>query len=878
MIFSTSLKAATRTTVSDGLYNSASNWNCSCVPSSSDDIVINHRISTTSSANVQSVKIKSGAYLEINSGTFTVAQSFKINAGGEFKNKSTALFKGDYILNGVHSGTGLIKLQTGGNISGVGSFTNTKGLEIKNGDYSILVGSNLDLSSASITLRSYVDIQNYGQVTIYRLLGNGTNHWHNRSGAILDNEWYITPGMHIDAEYTNNTVIYSRPGTSNQYLIPADDGYYNLILSGTGLTSKKKPTGDLRVINDLDINNVTFDVKKSTIISDVHVGGDWNNNGGRFTPRTGTVTFNGTGSVHCHTGLEGFFDVVCSGAPRLETDIAIESEIFISNQLLAQGNDIYVEGDWTCIGDYVGDEGSVVFQGISDSYSSGATNFDNVVIDKTSPAKVIASGTMNVYETLSMDNGVLTTNDNVVIASNAAGTGRLGVMGSATFNGDLVVERYMSFAQNGWHLIGAGVNSMSIAEWNDDFITTGFTGADWPSYSFCSITKYDETLSGHKDIGVSNITSAAESVTAGEGRRAYIAAGENKLSVKGPAITGPFSWGLTYTPSGSSTDDGWNLVSNPYASTIDWDDTGNWSRSGLNDAIYAWVSEDEQYSSYIAGVGTNGGSRYIPSSQAFWVQTDAMLPTMSIVEDVKVDEEVAFKNLNDISYFKIQMTTSNNKEDEIALRIDENATSVFDNEYDAHKLRSANANLPSIALRTDDYIETSIYSFAEVNQDIMIPMVIHVGFTGDVAFSMTDFENFPDAERCMIFDALSDEYHQLRTNESVVINLSAGDYENRFFVVLTPGLNNSPDRSLAPLAGHKVWSAGETIFLQNSLNTDSQVDLNIYNAAGQLLVSEKGILLQNIYRTSVPAGSEGVLIVELIDLVTGETTVERIVK
>lgn len=878
MSISTSLQAATRTSVADGNYTSSSTWDCSCIPANTDDIIVGHTVTSTGNRTVSNVQVLTGAKLDVASGTFTVAQDISIDGGAIFKNNGTAVLKGNYNLLGFHRGTGLVRFDTGGELSGNGRYLNTKGIEFRNGTYHFLAGSDLDLTSSTITLKSNVKLLNFGKLTIYRILGNGTNQIHNRTGSEFVNEWYISLGVHIVADYPNNIFTYSMQGVSNQNVLPADDGYDILNLNGNTLNSKKRPTDDIYVINELNINNATFDVKRSAVISDVQIGGDWNNNSGRFTPRTGTVTFSGSGSVNCHTGLEGFYEVICSGAPRLDVDISVSSEIFISNQLYAQGNDIYLDGDWTCTGTYGGGEGSVVFQGTSGAYISGTTDFDNLIINKTLPGDVTISGQTRIFETLSMDNGVVNTSDNLIIASNSTRTGRLGVMGSGTFNGDLIVERYMNFPENGWHLIGSSVTGMSIAEWNNDFITTGFTGSDWPAYAFCSITRYDETVPGDKDLGDTNIASTAEAVAVGEGRRAYIAAGYNKLSVKGPAVTGPVSWGLSYTDTGNPLDDGWNLVSNPYASTIDWDDTGNWTRVGVKDAVYSWVSEDEQFSSYIAGVGTNGGSRYIPSSQAFWVQTEALVHSMSIVEDAKVDQEQAFRTQEDIKHFKITMTTSNGRTDEVAIRMDDEASREFDSNLDAYKLYSTNNNLPAIGLKSADGVVSSVYSIAEIDEQYMIPMNLHVGVAGAVDFAMTGFENFPAAIRCLIYDAETDEYHQVRETSSLSMDLAEGDYENRFFIVLVPRVVNNPDRNMLGASDLQVWSNENQLFIKNTESANSQVELTIYNGLGQSIFSETNLQIQDVHRMTLPQGTKGLMIIEIRDLETGVKTVERIVR
>lgn len=77
---------------------------------------------------------------------------------------------------------------------------------------------------------------------------------------------------------------------------------------------------------------------------------------------------------------------------------------------------------------------------------------------------------------------------------------------------------------------------------------------------------------------------------------------------------------------------GFNLVGNPYASTIDWDTFSNTSSSAaiygpnVGKAIYVFNYTNKNYGTYQAGggtTGTNNASRYIASGQGFFVVASA---------------------------------------------------------------------------------------------------------------------------------------------------------------------------------------------------------------------------------------------------------------
>jgi hypothetical protein len=83
-------------------------------------------------------------------------------------------------------------------------------------------------------------------------------------------------------------------------------------------------------------------------------------------------------------------------------------------------------------------------------------------------------------------------------------------------------------------------------------------------------------------------------------------------------VKGDFDFAPTNEFSGTGVaNDGWNLIANPYPSAIDWDAASGWNKVNVNNAVYIYQADLDQYSTYIAGVGVNGGSRFIASSQGF---------------------------------------------------------------------------------------------------------------------------------------------------------------------------------------------------------------------------------------------------------------------
>ena len=152
---------------------------------------------------------------------------------------------------------------------------------------------------------------------------------------------------------------------------------------------------------------------------------------------------------------------------------------------------------------------------------------------------------------------------------------------------------------------------------------------------------------------------------------------------------------ISYTDSGSPVDDGWNQVNNPFPSTIDWDLT---IRNGsVNGTVAVWNTATLTYD-YWDGSG-NLTDGLIASGQAFWVQTNAAGPTLTIPESAKVADVTSFLRVSTetITNRLIISLEQGSKIDRTYIHFREDATDGFDSQLDGRKLRNGIFNLSTVA-------------------------------------------------------------------------------------------------------------------------------------------------------------------------------------
>ncbi|MFZ1689253.1 MAG: hypothetical protein WAU70_17655, partial [Flavobacteriales bacterium] len=702
------VQAQTVTSIANGSAASPSTWSCNCVPGAAHNIVVGHTLTATGTRTYKSVRVTaSGNFTKTASGGFDILTTLDIDAGGIFRNNGVLDVHGNYICDGIHAGTGAVRL-TGINktISGTGSITNGRQLTIRTGDKTILAGTNLVKSSNNVLVNG-VTVTNLGSIDLQAITGNGT--WINGANAYLRVRVAIRNQLQLRASAVGNTVAYVRIDSSAQVIVdPVDGAYHHLILPSHTTTKKRKPDADLVVNGDLTISDCTFDVRRALVDHDVTVKGNWTNTTGILTPRNRTITLGGSTVTHVVQPVaQPFYNLTISGTDTVKIDqaITVNGDMIINGILDVQdpGNSgIDVNGAWTCNGTLVPRYGKVVLSGSNAQTMAGESFFHDLRIENSSSTGVtIASGPQHVLGALELADGDLAANGILHIASNPEhGDARVAPITGGTISGNVRVFRYIDAGATNWRFLTAPVSGRTLQDWQDDFFTSGYPGSAFPSFPFTSIYGYNEAAPGTEDDGFSAASGSTETIAQGEGY--WVWCGDSLggtapflIDVNGPLYTGDRLLPVAYTNNGNPGGDGWTMVGNPYASAIDWDAPG-WTKTNINNAIYIWDPDAENFAGYVGGVSINGGSRYIASSQAFWVQANAPAPVLRATENVKTAMAVGFKSGSNMDLLRLRVV-GNGMADETVLRTEAGATSGFDGDYDAYEKFSATIAAPSIS-------------------------------------------------------------------------------------------------------------------------------------------------------------------------------------
>ncbi len=150
--------------------------------------------------------------------------------------------------------------------------------------------------------------------------------------------------------------------------------------------------------------------------------------------------------------------------------------------------------------------------------------------------------------------------------------------------------------------------------------------------------------------------------------------------------------------------DGWLLTGNPYPCALDWELLDK--SDDITATVYYYDDNIDNYAYYQdGGTSVNGGTRYIPMGQAFFVKTNDQTNggSISILASARVHNDQGFwKNEDDEPQILRLKVVDNDYFDETVIKFDDRANNSFDDNFDAFKHFSWNYVVPQIFSLSDD--------------------------------------------------------------------------------------------------------------------------------------------------------------------------------
>ncbi len=312
---------------------------------------------------------------------------------------------------------------------------------------------------------------------------------------------------------------------------------------------------------------------------------------------------------------------------------------------------------------------------------------------------------------------------------------------------------------------------------------------------------------------------AAETVTT------YTSPSAVTLSTTGTLNQGPIlvkSWynsgGVTLGYSGSGTASttnyavrGFNLVGNPYASSIDWSTFSNSSSAaaiyGVNIAPTVWIfnPHSKAYDTYnaLTHIATGNASNIIPTGQGFFVQATAVSPTLTFQEAAKTSTQVASGNLlmdrrvalhaataqgAYDSYLRLNLITDTANAVDMVVGFNSNTSTAYDQQLDA-KFVKGSGSLQTLASISSDSVKTAVkwLPFPKKSLSQVIKLFVNASNYGTYTLQRTDFKAIPAIYDVWLMDNYKKDSLDIRNNTTYIFDITTDTNSyggNRFTLVI----------------------------------------------------------------------------------------------
>ncbi len=407
----------------------------------------------------------------------------------------------------------------------------------------------------------------------------------------------------------------------------------------------------------------------------------------------------------------------------------------------------------------------------------------------------------------------------MLLESDATGTASLVQFGDGDIilgsKGSISTERFLS--QDAWHYLSNPI---------DDANTGVYTGLymmwwDEPAWLWNWVLSADSVLA--VDM---------------QGYALWSDGADATVTYTGSLNTGVKSINLTNTPGTPNPEDysGFNLVGNPYPSTVNWnnDDGSGWTRTNLDNAIWIWNQTAGNYGTYVkdALAGTNGVDSIIPQNQAFFVHCNNVAGGSVTVDDDAREHNTKeiLKASNSLSQYLIIGAEGNDYADEFIINVNPLSTLNFDSQFDAKKKRGID-EAPQAYTITTDQSELSINSIPELSDQMIIPVGFKVGVDGIYELTIDEIEGL---ESIPVYLEDLKENQIINFSEELNYSFTAlnSDEPNRF--LLHFGIMTGNDE-IKVSDDCNIYSFNQNIYVHTPENVEGHI--NVFNMVGQEVVN-----------------------------------------
>ena len=637
--------------------------------------------------------------------------------------------------------------------------------------------------------------------------------------------------------------------------------------------SAAQVTGDglPATVNNLTFNNtggiVTF-TSACTVTRDFSLTSGSVANLSTFTHPTGSLTLGGAGQptgTYGHTG---------SGATYIN-DTYFDAATGIVNNASPAGTWLGITStDWFTTSNWSGGtpgSGTDVIISSSATYqpviSGSVTALSNsAVINYGASLTIAPNGSATIPS--------LTNNGTLSINSASSGIGSL-MTDTYSGTGTSNIQLYLTGGGGDnawkWHYISSPVqntpitvfngNTQNLAQYDESLVTgsvhqgwVAATDGYWYSDETEPYTYYPAKVFSTLELGKGY---------------AYYFGSEQTYTISGPINTGAVNVPLAYNTGNSGVSDiiGFNLIGNPFTSTLNWNVVDDYIGPNISTAIYA-TKDYTLYPAWNNGTATDGGTPYIVPMQAFFVEALATGQTLNLPVSAKshlFDGPIRdrFKGSEEevIPLVRLLLKGDGNSRDAV-VRFDEKAQLTFDTNFDAYSLGKG---LGPMSLWTKlEGIDYAINAIPYPETSIDIPVAMHAETAGTFTLSSNELNGL-ELYSVTLRDKTTNTIVDLKKGSELSFSISAGQYEDRFVLTIS-SISTGTEEIELPENAFNIYSFNEMLNivpLSDEWN-GKQGSVRIIDLTGKSILENRNLEFWKNSLIQLPvSGMKGIYIVEI---------------
>ncbi|MGZ4043910.1 MAG: T9SS type A sorting domain-containing protein, partial [Bacteroidia bacterium] len=544
----------------------------------------------------------------------------------------------------------------------------------------------------------------------------------------------------------------------------------------------------------------------------------------------------------------GYYNLKIAGASGTKTlpaaTIVAKNLTINSNNTLNSNNfDLTVGGNWANSGTFTASVGkTVTFNGSTAqtvSNTLGTTTFKRILINNLNGVTLI-TGTYILDEVLTVSAGTFNTGGRpFTMTSNAAQTARIAPIGATgAIAGNFTIQRYITARDTTYADLASPVQSSTFADWDNELPAISYSYS--PPNMYPSASTYDETADAYVPV-----TNSGTAISPGQGFEIFLSGDFSYANF--PATTmntigTPNQGDHDLSGSISNNVQGWNLVGNPFASSIAWSSIySNPGTSGLYDYIEMYDYTIADWHGY-----TSADAIEIGATQGFWVYG---LPgngavSLNIPETSKTtSSNSSIKCLNKIPpYFTLTISNAdglNSFAHTFKIGASSDASDGLDNKDVPFHPSPCKATPQMYSFVEGKKI--NINTFNSNNENFSMPLRTQVTGTGNYKISAAGFDFVSDYTCIKLEDKLLNKIIDLTSQDTYICQMEPTDDANRFIVHFSKNNNcksfvasNAVSNDFANKIDILPTTEGNVVNF--NLNETTNSTISVVNLLGQTIV------------------------------------------